>query len=42
MTDRHHLLVRGGTFAAVGDSGDITGVRGGSTLTACSYATPAT
>ncbi|WP_329339470.1 aminotransferase [Streptomyces sp. NBC_00663] len=31
MTDRHHLLVRGGTFAAVGDSGDITGVRGGST-----------
>lgn len=29
MTDRHHLLVRGGTFAAVGDSGDITGVRGG-------------
>src|SRR5690348_3475074 len=28
MTDRHHLLVRGGTFAAVGDSGDINGVRG--------------
>ncbi|MEU7970183.1 glycogen debranching N-terminal domain-containing protein, partial [Streptomyces sp. NPDC049097] len=28
MTDRHHLLVRGGTFAAVGDSGDISGVRG--------------
>ena len=30
MTDRHHLLVRGGTFAAVGDGGDISGVRGGS------------
>ncbi|MDX3453242.1 glycogen debranching N-terminal domain-containing protein [Streptomyces sp. ME02-8801-2C] len=30
MTDRHHLLVHGGTFAAVGDSGDISGVRGGS------------
>lgn len=30
MTDRHHLLVRGGTFAAVGDSGDISGVRSGS------------
>ncbi|TLS46396.1 aminotransferase [Streptomyces montanus] len=30
MTDRQHLLVRGGTFAAVGDSGDISGVRGGS------------
>ena len=29
MTDRHHLLVCGGTFAAVGDSGDISGVRGG-------------
>ncbi|WP_055489909.1 glycogen debranching N-terminal domain-containing protein [Streptomyces sp. TP-A0356] len=29
MTDRHHLLVRGGTFAAVSDSGDISGVRGG-------------
>ncbi|MFE9834662.1 glycogen debranching N-terminal domain-containing protein [Streptomyces sp. NPDC005551] len=29
MTDRHHLLVRGGTFAAVGDGGDISGVRGG-------------
>ncbi|GAA2499143.1 amylo-alpha-1,6-glucosidase [Streptomyces longisporus] len=28
MTDRHHLLVHGGTFAAVGDSGDISGVRG--------------
>ncbi|MEV6736419.1 glycogen debranching N-terminal domain-containing protein [Streptomyces sp. NPDC051104] len=28
MTDRHHLLVCGGTFAAVSDSGDITGVRG--------------
>ncbi|WP_200302370.1 amylo-alpha-1,6-glucosidase [Streptomyces adelaidensis] len=28
MTDRHHLLVRGGTFAAVDDSGDISGVRG--------------
>ncbi|WP_020116239.1 glycogen debranching N-terminal domain-containing protein [Streptomyces canus] len=27
MTDRHHLLVHGGTFAAVGDSGDISGVR---------------
>ncbi|GAA2431977.1 amylo-alpha-1,6-glucosidase [Streptomyces glaucus] len=30
MTDRHHLLVYGGTFAAVGDRGDITGVRAGS------------
>ncbi|MEV6805462.1 glycogen debranching N-terminal domain-containing protein [Streptomyces sp. NPDC017248] len=29
MTDRHHLLVHGATFAAVGDRGDITGVRGG-------------
>ncbi|MFF9812279.1 glycogen debranching N-terminal domain-containing protein [Streptomyces sp. NPDC014006] len=29
MSDRHHLLVYGGTFAAVGDGGDITGVRGG-------------
>ncbi|GHE83791.1 amylo-alpha-1,6-glucosidase [Streptomyces fumanus] len=29
MTDRHHLLVRGETFAAVGDRGDISGVRGG-------------
>ncbi|WP_128376781.1 glycogen debranching N-terminal domain-containing protein [Streptomyces cavernae] len=28
MTDRHHLLVHGGTFASVGDSGDISGVRG--------------
>ncbi|GKQ36366.1 glycogen debranching N-terminal domain-containing protein [Streptomyces sp. A012304] len=28
MTDRHHLLVHGGTFAAVGDRGDISGVRG--------------
>ncbi|MFG2571501.1 glycogen debranching N-terminal domain-containing protein [Streptomyces sp. NPDC048481] len=28
MTDRHHLLVFGGTFAAVGDNGDISGVRG--------------
>ncbi|MFE2810263.1 glycogen debranching N-terminal domain-containing protein [Streptomyces nigra] len=27
MTDRHHLLVYGGTFAAVGDGGDISGVR---------------
>ncbi|MFF3497985.1 glycogen debranching N-terminal domain-containing protein [Streptomyces sp. NPDC003247] len=27
MTDRHHLLVHGGTFAAVGDRGDISGVR---------------
>ncbi|MFF4045477.1 glycogen debranching N-terminal domain-containing protein [Streptomyces chartreusis] len=27
MTDRHHLLVYGGTFAAVGDAGDISGVR---------------
>lgn len=27
MTDRHHLLVHGGTFAAVGDGGDISGVR---------------
>jgi glycogen debranching enzyme len=31
MTDRLHLLVRGGTFAAVGDGGDISGVRGGGT-----------
>ncbi|MFI1207643.1 glycogen debranching N-terminal domain-containing protein [Streptomyces sp. NPDC020802] len=30
MTDRHHLLVHGGTFAAVDDGGDISGVRGGS------------
>ncbi|MEW2120195.1 glycogen debranching N-terminal domain-containing protein [Streptomyces sp. NPDC005474] len=30
MTDRHHLLVHGGTFAVVGDGGDISGVRGGS------------
>ncbi|MEW2395876.1 glycogen debranching N-terminal domain-containing protein [Streptomyces sp. NPDC046862] len=30
MTDRQHLLVRGGTFATVGDGGDISGVRGGS------------
>ncbi|MGW3357461.1 amylo-alpha-1,6-glucosidase [Streptomyces bungoensis] len=29
MTDRHHLLVHGSTFAAVGDRGDISGVRGG-------------
>ncbi|MET8824731.1 glycogen debranching N-terminal domain-containing protein [Streptomyces sp. NPDC004610] len=29
MTDRHHLLVYGGTFAAVDDSGDISGVRHG-------------
>ncbi|MFF2845884.1 glycogen debranching N-terminal domain-containing protein [Streptomyces sp. NPDC058001] len=29
MTDRHHLLVHGGTFAAVSESGDINGVRGG-------------
>ncbi|MET8079100.1 glycogen debranching N-terminal domain-containing protein [Streptomyces sp. NPDC005303] len=29
MTDRHHLLVHGETFAAVGDGGDISGVRGG-------------
>ncbi|WP_229857131.1 amylo-alpha-1,6-glucosidase, partial [Streptomyces anandii] len=28
MTDRHHLLVHSTTFAAVGDGGDITGVRG--------------
>lgn len=28
MTDRHHLLVHGGTFAAIGDRGDISGVRG--------------
>ncbi|MFJ2903197.1 glycogen debranching N-terminal domain-containing protein [Streptomyces sp. NPDC091279] len=27
MTDRHHLLVHGGTFACVGDGGDISGVR---------------
>ncbi|SHI24365.1 amylo-alpha-1,6-glucosidase [Streptomyces sp. 3214.6] len=31
MTDRHHLLVYGGTFAAVGDRGDISGVRGSGT-----------
>ncbi|MEV5309432.1 MULTISPECIES: glycogen debranching N-terminal domain-containing protein [unclassified Streptomyces] len=31
MTDRHHPLVHGGTFAAVGDGGDISGVRGGGT-----------
>ncbi|MEU6669482.1 glycogen debranching N-terminal domain-containing protein [Streptomyces sp. NPDC046727] len=30
MTDRHHLLVHGATFAAVGDRGDISGVRSGS------------
>ncbi|MDN0194336.1 glycogen debranching N-terminal domain-containing protein [Streptomyces sp. S.PNR 29] len=30
MTDRHHLLVHGGTFAVVGDHGDISGVRAGS------------
>jgi glycogen debranching enzyme len=30
MTERHHLLVHGTTFAAVGDGGDISGVRGGS------------
>lgn len=30
MTDRHHLLVHGGTFAAVGDGGEISGVRGNS------------
>ncbi|MEV5340155.1 glycogen debranching N-terminal domain-containing protein [Streptomyces sp. NPDC052676] len=29
MTDRHHPLVHGGTFAAVGDGGDISGVRAG-------------
>ncbi|MFJ7147828.1 glycogen debranching N-terminal domain-containing protein [Streptomyces sp. NPDC100445] len=29
MTERHHLLVHGATFAAVGDRGDIGGVRGG-------------
>ncbi|MET7284672.1 glycogen debranching N-terminal domain-containing protein [Streptomyces sp. NPDC005573] len=29
MTDRHHLLVHGATFAVVGDQGDISGVRGG-------------
>ncbi|MCX5048003.1 MULTISPECIES: glycogen debranching N-terminal domain-containing protein [unclassified Streptomyces] len=28
MTERHHLLVHGGTFAAMGDGGDISGVRG--------------
>ncbi len=32
MTDRHHLLVFGGTFAAVGDGGDISGVRGSGSL----------
>lgn len=31
MTDRHHLLVHGGTFATVGDGGDISGVRGAGT-----------
>ncbi|MEU6574096.1 glycogen debranching N-terminal domain-containing protein [Streptomyces sp. NPDC046805] len=30
MTDRHHLLVHGTTFAAVDDRGDISGVRGNS------------
>ncbi|MEV5318314.1 glycogen debranching N-terminal domain-containing protein [Streptomyces sp. NPDC052687] len=29
MTDRHHPLVHGGTYAAVGDGGDINGVRAG-------------
>ncbi|CAM5707716.1 glycogen debranching N-terminal domain-containing protein [Streptomyces pharetrae] len=29
MTDRHHPLVHGGTFAAVDDGGDISGVRAG-------------
>jgi glycogen debranching enzyme len=29
MTDRQHLLVHSGTFVAVGDSGDISGVRTG-------------
>jgi glycogen debranching enzyme len=29
MTERHHLLVHGATFAAVGDRGDIVGIRGG-------------
>ncbi|MFJ7899281.1 glycogen debranching N-terminal domain-containing protein [Streptomyces sp. NPDC096198] len=33
MTDRNHLLVHGGTFAAVGDGGDISGVRGGTSPT---------
>lgn len=33
MTDRHHLLVYGGTFAAVGDRGDISGVRGSGVAT---------
>ncbi|MGW0712935.1 amylo-alpha-1,6-glucosidase [Streptomyces sp. NPDC002643] len=33
MTYRHHLLVRGGTFAAVGDGGDISGVRSGGSPT---------
>src|SRR5581483_3775929 len=28
MTDRHHLLVHGAAYAAVGDRGDISGVRG--------------
>ncbi|QNP72834.1 aminotransferase [Streptomyces roseirectus] len=32
MTDRHHLLVHGGTFAAVGDRGDISGVGSGTSL----------
>ncbi|MEU7058616.1 glycogen debranching N-terminal domain-containing protein [Streptomyces sp. NPDC046197] len=30
MTERHHLLVHGATFAAVGDAGNISGVRNGS------------
>ncbi len=42
MTDRHHLLVHGGTFAAVGDGGDISGVRGGSSRTGYSSGTPGT
>lgn len=39
MTDRHHLLVHGGTFAAVGDRGDISGYRAAAPRTACSYGT---
>ena len=43
MTDRHHLLVHGGTFAAVGDGGDISGVRGSAApRTGCSCGTPGT
>ncbi|CAM5677478.1 hypothetical protein SFUMM280S_07556 [Streptomyces fumanus] len=43
MTDRHHLLVRGETFAAVGDRGDIQRVcAAGGRRTACSCGTRGT